>query len=279
MAAATGSCAWYLPCQYLPAWSCPAGNNDIITLKADDSGEMLTLMYEDPKADRVSGEPSLPSDAHSPFLHVCVHSQLLCIHMHKCTQHGNALTPCSSPAASRQSSLLIQCTWNVDRVASFAMCAELSCAAIAASVWCCSIVLGLVSTPCPADFSLKLMEIDSEHLAIPETEYSATVRMPAGGHTATVQCRTHLTSHVAAAHSCISADHTRDHACTWPHTQVHTPQPHTQQPRLCGHTCSTCMPQVSTVGKQQNCGLLSDLTNQALCCAGVSRVQLTMHAL
>lgn len=36
--------------------SCTAGNNDIITLKADDTGEMLTLMYEDPKADRVSGE-------------------------------------------------------------------------------------------------------------------------------------------------------------------------------------------------------------------------------
>lgn len=32
-----------------------AGNNDIITLKAEDSGEMLTLMFEDPKADRVSG--------------------------------------------------------------------------------------------------------------------------------------------------------------------------------------------------------------------------------
>ncbi|WIA10126.1 hypothetical protein OEZ86_000290 [Tetradesmus obliquus] len=29
-----------------------------------------------------------------------------------------------------------------------------------------------------ADFSLKLMDIDSEHLGIPETEYSATIRMP-----------------------------------------------------------------------------------------------------
>lgn len=29
-----------------------------------------------------------------------------------------------------------------------------------------------------ADFSFKLMEIDSEHLGIPETEYSATIRMP-----------------------------------------------------------------------------------------------------
>jgi hypothetical protein len=34
----------------------PAGNNDVITLKSEDSGEMLTLMYEDPKADRVSGK-------------------------------------------------------------------------------------------------------------------------------------------------------------------------------------------------------------------------------
>lgn len=31
-----------------------------------------------------------------------------------------------------------------------------------------------------SDFSLKLMDIDSEHLGIPGTEYVATVRMPAG---------------------------------------------------------------------------------------------------
>ena len=30
-----------------------------------------------------------------------------------------------------------------------------------------------------SDFELKLMDIDSEHLGIPETEYSAVVRMPA----------------------------------------------------------------------------------------------------
>ena len=30
-----------------------------------------------------------------------------------------------------------------------------------------------------SDFDLKLMDIDSEHLGIPETEYSATIRMPA----------------------------------------------------------------------------------------------------
>ncbi len=31
----------------------------------------------------------------------------------------------------------------------------------------------------PTEFDLKLMDIDSEALAIPETEYSVTVRMPA----------------------------------------------------------------------------------------------------
>merc|ERR1712194_431272 len=30
-----------------------------------------------------------------------------------------------------------------------------------------------------ADFELKLMDIDSEHLGIPDTEYSANVKMPA----------------------------------------------------------------------------------------------------
>ena len=31
-----------------------------------------------------------------------------------------------------------------------------------------------------SDYELKLMDIDSEHLGIPETEYDATVAMPSG---------------------------------------------------------------------------------------------------
>eukprot|EP00162_Nutomonas_longa_P000348 comp10423_c0_seq1/m.12658 comp10423_c0_seq1/g.12658 ORF comp10423_c0_seq1/g.12658 comp10423_c0_seq1/m.12658 type:complete len:262 (-) comp10423_c0_seq1:105-890(-) len=61
-----------------------AGNEDVVTLKADDDGDTLTLMYESPNQDRIS------------------------------------------------------------------------------------------------DFELKLMDIDSEHLGIPETEYKATVKMPSG---------------------------------------------------------------------------------------------------
>jgi hypothetical protein len=43
----------------------------------------------------------------------------------------------------------------------------------------CVLLCMLCLVASAADFSLKLMDIDSEHLAIPETEYSATVRMPA----------------------------------------------------------------------------------------------------
>jgi hypothetical protein len=31
-----------------------------------------------------------------------------------------------------------------------------------------------------SDFELKLMDIDSEHLGIPDTEYGATINMPSG---------------------------------------------------------------------------------------------------
>ena len=31
-----------------------------------------------------------------------------------------------------------------------------------------------------SDFELKLMDIDSEQLGIPDTDYAATVKMPAG---------------------------------------------------------------------------------------------------
>ncbi|XP_058072388.1 proliferating cell nuclear antigen-like [Magnolia sinica] len=32
-----------------------------------------------------------------------------------------------------------------------------------------------------ADFEMKLMDIDNEHLGIPEAEYHAIVKMPSGG--------------------------------------------------------------------------------------------------
>jgi len=34
---------------------CVAGNDDVVTLKSDDQPNDLTLMFEDPKQDRVAG--------------------------------------------------------------------------------------------------------------------------------------------------------------------------------------------------------------------------------
>jgi hypothetical protein len=41
----------------------PAGEKDVISLKADDNPDSITIMLEDVKADRVSG------DCASPFKH------------------------------------------------------------------------------------------------------------------------------------------------------------------------------------------------------------------
>ena len=84
-----------------------AGNDDIITMKADDNGDLVTFMFE-----TAGARPA-------PWLAAC--------HAHA----RAALTPV--PPAEQ----------------------------------------GRIS-----EFELKLMDIDSEHLGIPDTEYSAVVKMP-----------------------------------------------------------------------------------------------------
>lgn len=150
-----------------------AGNNDIITLKAEDSGEMLTLMFEDPKADRVSG--------------VCV-----CVCVCGCVFWGGVQLQrrvCSCRFAGQGCSML-QCQCETGCQRSCACCGVLT---TLLTHCVCPLVLRH-SPPWCVDFSLKLMDIDSEHLAIPETEYSATVRMPAGG----ADCADPSTAAVAA---------------------------------------------------------------------------------
>lgn len=75
-----------------------------------------------------------------------------------------------------------------------------------------------------SDFELKLMDIDSEHLGIPETEYSAVVRMPAGefqrickdlaniGDTGTRRCLLGLSVRTSIMILCLSSLRTSDRA-------------------------------------------------------------------
>lgn len=84
-----------------------AGNDDIITMKADEQGDTVTFMFESPSK-----------------RHCLVNSRLL---------------------SSSSQSVRFACVAGQDRI---------------------------------SDFELKLMDIDSEHLGIPETEHSAVVKMP-----------------------------------------------------------------------------------------------------
>ena len=91
-----------------------AGNDDIITMKADDNGDVVTFMFENKgaagaaAARRAAGPPDGADDG--------------------------AFAPALCLLADQ------------DKI---------------------------------SDFELKLMDIDSEHLGIPDTEYSAVVKMPA----------------------------------------------------------------------------------------------------
>ncbi|MFS7902688.1 putative proliferating cell nuclear antigen, PCNA [Helianthus anomalus] len=97
-----------------------AGNDDIITLKADDGSDTVTFMFESPS--------------------------LVCVYL------------------SVNYDLLVLVSGLVT------VCAY-------ASVKCYLLWLILAQDKI-ADFEMKLMDIDSEHLGIPEAEYHAIVRMP-----------------------------------------------------------------------------------------------------
>ena len=42
-----------------------------------------------------------------------------------------------------------------------------------------------------SDYEMKLMNLDQEHLGIPETDYSAVIKMPSGEFQRVVRCTSH----------------------------------------------------------------------------------------
>ena len=126
-----------------------AGNDDIITMKADDEGDTVTFMFENESAfGGVGGDEEAPGEKGAPAS--CPHTASSC----GGTRGG---APRCALAPSPYPPLL----------------------------WCASVTVALLppfSTAAEqdkiSDFELKLMDIDSEHLGIPDTEYLATVKMP-----------------------------------------------------------------------------------------------------
>ena len=138
-----------------------AGNDDVVTMKADDNGDTVTFMFESPS---------------ESFCFVAMRWRARCC--------------CVAPLGGARSSHIKhhQCSL----------------------ILCCRLRLAPVSCPPPlrpppppltpfkkktrphpqktkqkeddrvSDFEPKLMDIDSEHLGIPDTDYAVTITMPAG---------------------------------------------------------------------------------------------------
>jgi len=115
-----------------------ASKEDAITLKAEDGGDVLTLMFES-RGERVFEPPGAGRTA----------------------GRSRRSVPCARRCPGRASPVMVVVC--VRPVTPRGPCA-----------------------PRPADgsrvseFEMKLMDIDSEHLGIPETEYKAVVTMPSG---------------------------------------------------------------------------------------------------
>ena len=119
-----------------------SGNDDVVTLKADDAADTITVMFESKSTflccalpcstphRRLAAPPPRPQPAFNPLALARTHAQ--------------SLVP-SSPASK------------VVHVSSKLLCAD---------------------EDRISDFEIKLMDIDSEHLGIPDTDYNATVKMP-----------------------------------------------------------------------------------------------------
>jgi hypothetical protein len=131
-----------------------AGSDDIVTLKANDDGDTVTFMFESPSASSGFGllAALCPAArrrgacADSPSVHSLLMPNLLS--RAACASQEGA--PCNLPPHPQPQPTPARPSPNLpeeDRV---------------------------------SDFELKLMDIDSEHLGIPDTDYCATVTMPAG---------------------------------------------------------------------------------------------------
>ncbi|KAL2239513.1 UNVERIFIED_CONTAM: Proliferating cell nuclear antigen [Sesamum indicum] len=110
-----------------------AGNDDIITLKADDGSDTVTFMFESPTQDKIADFEMKLMDIDSEHLGIP-----------EAEYHAIVRMPSSEFAR---------------------ICKDLSS-------------IGDTAQDKIADFEMKLMDIDSEHLGIPEAEYHAIVRMP-----------------------------------------------------------------------------------------------------
>ena len=153
-----------------------ADNEDIITMKADDAGDVVTFMFESPGTSSIARRTSRATRDPEPGRR-SRHRTRRFFKLHR------------EPVASAQYTRFRRNVWrklahrnDENRPASRVSRARRRSPRNAPP----DALLTLdVCSPSRyadqdkiSDFELKLMDIDSEHLGIPDTEYAATVKMP-----------------------------------------------------------------------------------------------------
>jgi hypothetical protein len=150
-----------------------ADNEDIITMKADDAGDVVTFMFESPGTSPIARRTSHATRDPEPG---------------RRSRHRLA-SGFSNSAASRQKAR----SWHTETTKTFllsprdrasptdardAPAYDATADTFPNPLFCFSVYAPNTDQDKISDFELKLMDIDSEHLGIPDTEYAATVKMP-----------------------------------------------------------------------------------------------------
>ncbi|KAG6497008.1 hypothetical protein ZIOFF_044892 [Zingiber officinale] len=123
-----------------------AGSDDIITIKADDGSDTVTFMFESPTHEAFSSDATLASAVINLLPLVIIFTAHF--YDHTALQNVQAYLQFEADEACPDITLANEdSTPDQDKI---------------------------------ADFEMKLMDIDSEHLGIPDAEYQAIVKMPSG---------------------------------------------------------------------------------------------------
>ncbi|GFO33143.1 proliferating cell nuclear antigen [Plakobranchus ocellatus] len=121
-----------------------AGNDDIITMKATDDADMVSLVFESPTA--------------------CVSQSVKCLGSEPNTFATGTLKTFAFSSLSK----IMKCAGNDDII-------TMKATDDADMV---SLVFESPNQEKVSDYEMKLIDLDTEHLGIPETEYSCVVKMP-----------------------------------------------------------------------------------------------------
>ncbi|GFY84538.1 proliferating cellular nuclear antigen 1 [Actinidia rufa] len=162
-----------------------AGNDDIVTVKADDGTDSVTFMFESPSTQTLTPFPLYLSGHGLDALDQLTFSwarrssrlRLLCssltysywISMNSIGVGGTQDRPWGDEYEDEW--MKLEDRWFRLTMPNMDLC-------FITSVCCVDEDLYIEAQDKIADFEMKLMDIDSEHLGIPEAEYDAIVRMP-----------------------------------------------------------------------------------------------------